>query len=94
MVYFSNGTEGMILDDQCSNCPVGEDCCPVYSIQMMYNYAQLNKGNEDLKVAMDLLINEKGKCQIREALKRANGTPDPDPTPIDPKTLPAFLKMD
>lgn len=98
MAYFSNGTEGMILDDQCAECPVGESedsCCPVHAIQMLYNYDQLKKGNEQLKEAMNVLVDDKGKCQMRVAILKATvERDDPDPTPIDPKSLPSFLKMD
>ncbi len=97
MAYFSNGTEGMILDEQCSQCPVGESedsCCPVHAIQMLYNYDQLKKGNEQLREAMNLLVDGKGKCQMRVAILNANGEQQTDPSPIDARTLPSFLKMD
>ena len=88
MVYFPNGTAGIILDEQCSECPVGEDCCPIYVVQQIYNYTQVE--NENLRAAMNILIDGKGKCQMREALLRA----EPDSTPIDSATLPGFLKFD
>lgn len=95
MVYFPNGTAGMVLDEQCSNCPVGEDACPIYAVQMVYNYDQLKNGNKDLKDAMTMLVDDKGRCQMLESLKRAGRSkPDPDPTPIDPSTLPGFLRLD
>lgn len=97
MVYFPNGTSGMILDEQCSECPIGESedsCCPVHAIQMLYNYDQLNKGNEQLKDAMNLLVDGNGKCKVREAIVSAKGEREPDSTPIDPKSLPSFLKLD
>lgn len=95
MVYFPNGTSGMVLDEQCSNCPVGEESCPIYAVQMLYNYDQLKKGNKDLKDAMTMLIDGKGRCQMLVALKEAGKVErDPDPTPIDPSTLPGFLKLD
>ena len=92
MVYFPNGTSGMILDEQCSECPVGEDACPIYAVQAVYNYDQLKDGQKNLKDAMTMLIDGKGVCQMREALKRSGRVkPEPDPTPIDPATLPGFL---
>lgn len=95
MAYFSNGTEGMVLDEQCSRCPVGEDSCPIYGVQMLYNYDQLKKGNEDLKAAMAMLIDDRGRCQMLKVLKEAGKVKaDPDPTPIDPSTLPGFLRLD
>ncbi len=98
MAYFANGTEGVILDEQCAECPVGEQInsrCPVHTIQMIYNYDQLKKGNEQLREAMNVLVDDKGKCQMRVAILKATVDRDqPDPTPIDPKTLPSFLRMD
>lgn len=86
MVYFSNGTEGMILDEQCGKCPLHDEGCPVYGVQQLYNYDQLDDGQEKLKDAMSMLVNEKGVCQVREAMKRASK--------INPKSLPSFLRMD
>lgn len=66
MAYFSNGSEGEKLDEQCSQCPLGEGACPVFLVQMLHNYDQC--GNEKLKAAMNLLINEEGLCQMRQLL--------------------------
>lgn len=66
MVYFSNGSEGMILDEQCAECPYGEDPCPVYAVQCNSNYDQCD--NKKLEEAMNILINEKGICQMRELI--------------------------
>lgn len=69
MAYFSNGTEGEILDDQCMKCPFGNQACPVYEVQTFYNYKQMNSGNKDLKDAMEMLINEPGICRMRVLLE-------------------------
>jgi hypothetical protein len=67
MAYFSNGSEGQILDEQCAHCPYGEDPCPVYLVQSNFNYDQCDVPK--LKDAMNVLINEEGICQMRELIK-------------------------
>lgn len=67
MAYFSNGSEGEILDSQCAEClhadpDVG---CPIFLIQMNFNYDQLSKGQEKLKEAMEILIDKNGICQMK-----------------------------
>lgn len=43
--------------------------CPVYFVQMEFNYDQINKGNEQLRAAMNLLVDDKrGECQVRKHL--------------------------
>ncbi len=68
MAYFSNGSEGAYLDEQCGECFHANDdeaCCPVWAVQQNFNYDQCKKGNEDLKKAMEILINRKGICQVK-----------------------------
>ena len=72
MAYFSNGTEGMILDDQCSEClhadpDVG---CPISLLQMNFNYEQNKTGNEKLEEAMNYLINKDGVCQMKPLIDK------------------------
>jgi hypothetical protein len=41
MAYFSNSTDGDVLEDQCSECllNLNEDVdCPVHSVQCRFNY--------------------------------------------------------
>lgn len=79
MAYFANGTEGQILDDQCDRCIHGmldSALCPVALVQMTYNYKQLDDGNEDLRTAMQTLINKKGECQMKHAMQTAGITFD------------------
>ena len=55
MAYFSNGTEGIVLDAQCSVCPVGRNPdlpCPVLLVQLAYNYEQVGEGQEKLREAI------------------------------------------
>ncbi len=65
MAYFSNGSEGEYLDNQCAECPLGEVACPVRHVQDNFNYDQVAKGQEKLREAMNLLISPEGKCQLR-----------------------------
>ena len=43
MAYFSNGSEGMIFDDECAHCPLGREPCPIAWVQMEFNYEACNK---------------------------------------------------
>jgi hypothetical protein len=70
VAYFSNSTDGDILQQQCDECPLGREGmhCPAFLVQSLHNYDQV--GNEKLKSAMELLIDKKGECQLRkEVLK-------------------------
>lgn len=71
MAYFSNGSEGEYLENQCATCPLGDKLCPVRHVQLMHNYDQCT--NPQLKSAMEILIDEDGDCQLRPLLK---GTSD------------------
>ena len=73
MAYFSNGTEGMILDIQCSNCIYKNDedhnlLCPIHHAHMEFNYDQLDKGLEKLKACLNILVNDEGECQMRKIM--------------------------
>ena len=78
MAYFSNGSEGEALQSQCMDCPLGAGWngvkeelgpCPVALVQFEYNYEQCDKGQEKLRRAMNLLIDDKTRrCQVREQL--------------------------
>lgn len=67
MAYFSNATEGAILDAQCPNCPGGPQC-PVALVQLIYNYDQVTAGNEKLREAISLLISDDGMCNMRASI--------------------------
>lgn len=127
MAYFPNGIAGEVLDEQCSDCPLGYGWnnpqqgslfeiareprpCPVFLVQSLHNYNQISghgcevtadylenleeppqfvervdnvhygSSASQLKVAiqwlrstdfedaMNLLVNAKGICQVREQL--------------------------
>jgi hypothetical protein len=73
MAYFANGTEGLGLEEQCETCLHGmyDGLCPVVSVQLTYNYKQLDAGNGDLRAAMNMLINEQGQCRMKAAILQA-----------------------
>ena len=75
MAYFSNSSEGAYFDAMCAECiHKDEDAlCPISAIQSMYNYDQLKKGNEDLKEAMAILVNDDGECQMLPFIEELKG---------------------
>jgi hypothetical protein len=75
MAYFSNSTEGDILQSQCDRCPLGDKPCPVMSVQLLFNYDQI--GNAKLKEAMEQLVDKKGMCQLFPLLKENGTVADP-----------------
>jgi len=73
MAYFPNGSAGEVLDNQCAECPLGDGPCPVLLVQMMYNYDQLAVGQEKLREAMTILVDNGGICQVRKQVLEKNG---------------------
>lgn len=73
MVYFSNGTEGEYLDNQCAECLLpGDAPCPILLMQLNHNYEQFDDEGKKNKVSevMNTLINEKGDCQMKPLLDK------------------------
>ena len=68
MAYFSNGSEGMCLDEQCAECRHGYKPCPIYAIQLEFNYKAAN--DELATEILNKLINNDGTCHIFEAFKK------------------------
>jgi hypothetical protein len=68
MVYFPNGSAGDVLEAQCMDCKLGEGPCPIYYIQMEWNYDQV--GNDLAVKIMNELISEDGTCQMFKHLIR------------------------
>ena len=59
MGYFSNGSEGEHWEiKNCNVCANHSDerGCAVMDVHLVFNYDQLNKDNEQLREAMDMLI--------------------------------------
>ena len=67
MAYFSNGTEGIVFDEQCSRCKYGEHPCPVAAMQLLWNYDQV--GNELAREIMDNFVKADGTCTVFEMAK-------------------------
>jgi hypothetical protein len=65
MAYFSNGSEGENLDAECMRCRFGEQWCPIFAVQVKYNYEACN-----IPVArkiLDDLIKDDGTCAMLKA---------------------------
>jgi phosphatidylserine/phosphatidylglycerophosphate/cardiolipin synthase-like enzyme len=71
MAYFPNGTSAEVLEDQCYDCLHRDEkvLCPVYQVQYFFNYDQVGEGQEKLRQAINMLINEKGICAVRAAFR-------------------------
>lgn len=82
MAYFSNGSEGMVLDDQCAKCKVGQKPCPIALVQVVYNYDQLNDESGTATKILDTLIRPDGTCTVWEMAK--------EDFAIDPNQLQLF----
>ena len=83
MAYFSNGSEGEILNEQCCDCLVAEDApCPILLVQMTYNYDQLKDDNKQLREAMTMLVDDSGQCKMKPIIDNH--------LVEDKKTLPLF----
>ena len=66
MAYFSNGTEGMCFDDECSDCKYGQDACPIAFVQTLYNYDAVN--NDVATRILDHLVSNDGKCSMKKLI--------------------------
>lgn len=62
MAYFSNGSEGMVFNEQCERCRFGEESCPIACIQLVYNYDACN--NKIATKIMDDLVEQDGTCMM------------------------------
>lgn len=68
MAYFSNGTEGMRFDEQCSMCKYGEEPCPIAMVQMQYNYDACN--NKVATAILNKLVKNNGTCKMYELAEK------------------------
>lgn len=62
MAYFSNGTEGMVFDHQCSLCKYGEEPCPIALVQHEFNYSACN--NATAQGILNMLVKNDGTCEM------------------------------
>jgi hypothetical protein len=67
MAYFSNGTEGMVFDEQCSRCKYGQHPCPIALVQMEYNYDACK--NSVARKILDTLVKDDGTCAMFKTFK-------------------------
>ncbi|MGI0106718.1 hypothetical protein [Salinimicrobium sp. WS361] len=67
MAYFSNGSEGMVFDGECSSCKYGDKACPIALVQMVHNYSACN--NEEASKILDSLVSNDGKCSMKQEFK-------------------------
>ena len=70
MAYFSNSTDGAILDGQCDEC-IHEDPeagCPVALVQMLFNYDQCGIGK--LESCLNMLVNVDGICLMKPVIEK------------------------
>ena len=63
MAYFSNGSEGGVLDGQCMEC-LPHDPCPIAMAQAEFNYEQCD--NTRLGDLLEMLIDQNGICQMKK----------------------------
>ncbi len=73
MAYFSNGTEGMIFDEECSECVLGQKPCPIAFVQAMYNYDACN--NKTARAILNNLVKQGDNfeyigCQMKALLDK------------------------
>ncbi|MEQ9393276.1 MAG: hypothetical protein RLO03_13820 [Balneola sp.] len=68
MAYFSNGSEGMVFDEQCSKCKYGQKACPIAAVQIMYNYDACN--NETATNILESLVKDDGTCTMWEEFRK------------------------
>jgi hypothetical protein len=72
MAYFPNGRAGMYIDEQCAECIHAdpEAGCPIALVQMEFNYEQLNDGETRLRRCLNLLVDERGDCQMKPLIDK------------------------
>ncbi len=87
MAYFANGSEGDCLDQQCSLCRYGEQPCPIFEMQLMFNYDQLKDTTGTASNIMDLLIKNDGTCTMFQRFEN-DFSLKPKVTPLFPEDIP------
>lgn len=70
MAYFSNGTEGMVFDDQCARCKFGRHPCPIAFVQIDANYDQHKDLTGTARKILDHLVKNDGTCMVYEMAKQ------------------------
>lgn len=67
MAQYSNGCEGIILDEQCSECIFGNISCPIALVQTIYNYDQV--GNQTATEILEIIVSSENGCSMFELIK-------------------------
>lgn len=62
MAYFPNGTSGMCFDEQCAQCRFGDRDCPIYAVQIRFNYKAC--AVPIAKAILDDLVSDDGTCAM------------------------------
>jgi len=70
MAYFSNGSEGVVFDDQCARCKYGQHPCPIALVQMDANYDQFNDKSGTATRILNNLVKDDGTCEMFEMAKQ------------------------
>ena len=68
MAYFSNSSDGVHFDEQCSKCIFGEKPCPIAFVQAEYNYEACN--NKIASAILNDLVKHNGTCTMFETFQR------------------------
>ena len=68
MAYFSNGSEGMVFEEQCSRCKYGLKPCPIAWVQTNHNYEACNIF--PAREILDHLVKDDGTCTMFEMCKQ------------------------
>ena len=64
MAYFSNSSDGDCLSEQCNKCKYGQSPCPIFWLQLEYNYEAHAEGQSVAAVMLDYLIDNDGNCAM------------------------------
>ena len=76
MAYFSNGSEAMVFEEECSNCILGEEACPIAWVQLEYNYEACN--NKTASAILNHLVKQEEDtwrflgCRMKSLLEDSN----------------------
>jgi hypothetical protein len=62
MAYFANSSEGLYLENECCKCKFGESACPIYRVQVIYNYDACNV--PIARKILDELVKDDGACAM------------------------------
>lgn len=68
MAYFSNGSEGSQFEEECSDCKLGQEPCPIAWIQADCNYEACN--NPVARKILDHLVSNEGVCSMKKLINK------------------------